>query len=200
MEQLEKHIESKTFKSVLPVNLVEKAKNILNNIEYPTTRNEHWKYTRLTKISKKNFSIDNQFNIDNIEDFKIIKEAFNVVFVNGFYQPNLSSNEEILGLEISPLVESNDDFIGKNIALENEIFNSLNTVYSTGGFVFKIKANNSIEKPIQIINILTGENIISSTRNSIYLEKNSKANFVQAYYSNNANQAFDNHINEYYLE
>jgi len=199
MENLNTHIESGNFQSVLPKNLVEKASEILKEIEYPTTRNEHWKYTRLTKISKKNFVINNQFKVDNIKDFKIIQNAYNLVFVNGFFQESLSSNEDLEGVEITPISNNNTDKIGENIKLETEIFNSLNTVYATGGFAIKIKSSNSIEKPIQIINISTNEHVISTTRNHFILEKNSKAFIVQTYFSNQANQIFDNHINEYLI-
>ena len=42
---------------ILSSELIEKAKKELVSIDYPTTKNENWKYTRVTKISKKDFTI-----------------------------------------------------------------------------------------------------------------------------------------------
>ena len=196
-----KNIQLNNNTPILSSELIEKAKKELLSIDYPTTKNENWKYTRVTKISKKDFTISENNTLSNIDKFKIIKESINIVFVNGFFSKSLSSeNFETEGLVIESVNEKNSKSIGKNVKLNNEIFNSLNTVFSTGGVSITIKRNSNIDKPIQIINIISGNHTCSSTRNIVLVEENSKAEIVQGFYSEDANQTFDNHITEFFLK
>ena len=196
-----KNIQLNNNIPILSSELIEKATKELVSIDYPTTKNENWKYTRVTKISKKDFTISENNTLSNIEKFKIIRDSINIVFVNGFFSKSLSSeNFETEGLVIESVNEKNSKSIGKNVKLNNEIFNSLNTVFSTGGVSITIKRNSNIDKPIQIINIISGNHTCSSTRNIVLVEENSKAEIIQGFYSEDANQTFDNHITEFFLK
>ena len=99
-----KNIQLNNNIPILSSELIEKARQELVNIDYPTTKNESWKYTRVTKISKKDFAINENNNISNIDKFKIIKDSINIVFVNGFFSQSLSSeNFETEGLVIETI-------------------------------------------------------------------------------------------------
>lgn len=196
-----KNIQLNNNIPILSSELIEKARQELVNIDYPTTKNESWKYTRVTKISKKDFAINENNNISNIDKFKIIKDSINIVFINGFFSQSLSSeNLKTDGLVIETINEKSSKLVGKNVELTNEIFNSLNTVFSTGGVSITIKKNSKIDKPIQIINIISNNNTCASTRNIVVAEENTKAEIVQGFFSETANQTFDNHITEYFLK
>jgi len=54
-----KLINANGFEGVLNNSLKEKASEVLENIKFPTTRTEVWKYTRLGKISKNQFDVKN---------------------------------------------------------------------------------------------------------------------------------------------
>ena len=196
-----KNIQLNNNTPILSSELIEKARKELASIEYPTTKNENWKYTRVTKISKKDFTVSEDNALSDVEKFKILKESIDIVFVNGFFSKSLSSvNFETEGLVIETVNEKNSKLIGKNIELSNEIFNSLNTVFSTGGVSITIKKNSKIDKPIQIINIISNNHTCASTRNIVIAEENSKAEIIQGFFSESAHQTFDNHITEYFLK
>ena len=65
----------------------QEALSKLNTLDFPTTRVEAWKYTRVTKISKKDFSIQKQ-HVSDISPFKVKNEScFSaVVPVSGWNQ------------------------------------------------------------------------------------------------------------------
>lgn len=193
-----KLINANGFESVLNDNLKTKAAAVLETIQFPTTRTEAWKYTRLTKISKNQFNVCKS-TLNSIEDFKIAKDAYTFVFLNGFYTPELSSKKLNENISVQSLDKIDASIVGKNILLENEIFNALNTRFSTGGIAITVKKNAVIELPIQILHITEGEKTCATTRNIIIAEDNSQSCFIEAFHSYNAENTLENSITEVFV-
>jgi Fe-S cluster assembly protein SufD len=191
-------IHSNGFEGVLNETLKSNASSVLETIQFPTTRTEAWKYTRLGKISNKKFNIQKGI-VTDISKFEISKEATTIVFVNGFIDSSLSSKEIPTGVEFKSITNSTFDF-GKNVKLENEIFNSLNTRFATDGFYIHIKSKTVLEKPLQVIHILTGEHTVANLRNVIICEKNSQAEIIQGFFTENAKESFTNVVTEIFVE
>ena len=191
-------INSNGFEGVLNEKLKSEALTILETIQFPTTRTEAWKYTRLGKISNKKFNVQ-KGDISDISKFQISKEATTIVFVNGFLDASLSSNEIQDGIEFKSITNSTIEF-GKNLKLENEIFHSLNTAYSTDGVYIHIKANAILNKPLQVIHLLTGEHCVANLRNVIICEKNAQAEVIQGFFTENAKESFTNVVTEIVVE
>lgn len=193
-------VKTNGFEGILPEQSKKNAETILESIQFPTTRTEAWKYTRLGKISNKIFRIE-QKTIADISKYSISKDAYTLVFVNGFLQTDCSELPQ--GLTITTLsadVKSTANYLGKNIKLENEVFNAINTQFATDGVFVHINKKCTIEKPIQIIHVLTGNNVISNLRNVIISENSSQAHIIQGYFSENAADSFTNVITEVFVE
>jgi Fe-S cluster assembly protein SufD len=168
----------------------------LEQLNFPTSRVEAWKYTRVTKISKKEFYIQSAA-IKSIDSFKIKNlDSHVLVFVNGFFQKELSSTTEETGIEISPLSNSTTVLTGHLDLPTDDVFNALNTAFSMDGVAIKIGAGKSLSKPVEVIHIQTGNAVISNSRNSIIAEKNTQAHILFNYYSENASQCFSNVVTE----
>ncbi len=200
-------INTNGFEGVLNESLKSKAFNILETIQFPTTRTEAWKYTRLGKISNKKFTIrQNEKDIfEDIADFEIAKNTTTLFFINGFYDPKLSKGEIPDGVTFSSITEHKSNpilksYIGKNVKIEDEIFNSINTSFATDGAFIHISAKTIVENPLQIIHILTGEHTIANLRNVIICEKNSKAHIIQGFFSEYSHESFSNVITEIFVE
>ena len=191
-------INSNGFEGVLNDTLKSRAFSILDTIQFPTTRTEAWKYTRLGKISNKKFKVQ-KGKVADISKFEISKEATTIVFINGFIDSSLSSNEIPSGIEFKSIANSTIDF-GKNVKLENEIFHSLNTAFATDGIYIHIKSKTVLEKPLQVIHILTGENTVAKLRNVIICEKNAQAEIIQGFFTENATESFTNVVTEIVVE
>lgn len=171
---------------------------------FPTTRTEAWKYTRTTRISNAHFSIQPSTDIASIDTYKIAGLTGSVlVFVNGFYSESLSEILPETGLQVSPLSQVTPDWIAenstKNIALEGEIFNAINTYYATDGVAISISKNIALQQSIQVIYITTGSNKIASSRNIIHVHENAHAHITFSYYGENSSQNFTNTISEIQL-
>lgn len=195
-------VKTNGFEGVLPEKLIKKASSVLETIQFPTTRTEAWKYTRLSKISNKKFSINKTY-LKDVSNYLIVKDTYTFVFVNGFLQDDLSVSQLPKGLTITSIqnrINNVENYIGKNITLENEVFNTLNTTYTTDGAYIHIHAKSIIEKPIQIIHILSGSRTIANMRNVIISDSSSQAHIIQGFFSENANESFTNVITEVFVK
>ncbi len=172
------------------------AQNTLATNQLPTTRMEAWKYTRVAKLGKTNYSSSEE-TIESIESYRIAADATTFVFVNGNFSEELSSDEIPEGVSISPLSACMEGEINSsNLVLEGEIFNALNTAFLTDGILIDIEAKAIVEKPIQIIHVLKGEASLSNFKTIIHAGAFSKAGIIQGFFAENAEKGFANVTSE----
>ena len=201
MEETKKfheRITTEGYTLVLPQELREKSFEILNETAFPTTKTEAWKYTRTTRISNGTFQLANP-TVQTVSPYLIEGLNGNVlVFVNGFYQAGLSTIKDTKGLHIASLASTPQDWVKANtkVTLEGEVFNALNTAFTTDGVCIEIAKNAIIEEPIQIIYITTGSTVLSSVRNILIANDNSEATVTMNYVGENAEANFTNVITE----
>ncbi|MCO5260267.1 MAG: Fe-S cluster assembly protein SufD [Crocinitomicaceae bacterium] len=173
------------------------AEDTLTELDFPTTRVERWKYTRVAKIANTQFSsrkdVVKQLNLP-------IQDAYTVVLVNGYFDKELSSKNLPEGVEISATSQSANNLLGKVATIKNEVFTALNTLYATDGVSLRIKAKTIVDKPIQLVHVITGENTIATVRNVLVSERFSEAEVVQVFLSENANASFTNNVSEIIVE
>ena len=172
------------------------ANHTLATTELPTTRTEAWKYTRVAKLGKTNYSSE-PAQVDSIDPFLIAKKATTVVFINGHFSEEFSSDEMPEGISISPLSACLEGEIPEStILLEGEIFSALNTAFLTDGILIDIDAKVNLETPIQIIHILKGEASLSNFKTIINAGDFSKATIIQGFFASEADKAFANVTSE----
>lgn len=179
--------------------LKEEALNVLSSTDFPTTKTEAWKYTRVGKIAALRALENDQQLVELPESFVIDKNAFTLVFENGIYNQALSSTGKPDGISIKPIstCSVNElELMGNRLKLDNEVFHSMNTAYANDGIYIRIEDNKQIETPIQILHILSGEQTVSNTRNLIIAGKFSKASIIQGFFTLNAVSSFNNVVTE----
>ncbi len=181
--------------------VLEQANTIINTLDFPTTKVERWKYTRVTKISNKTFTQDKTATIQSLPTLPL-KDAYNVVFVNGVYDARLSTTTFEAGLSVQPIdiAEEAKNYLGKMANIEDKVFAALNTAFATSGAFIKIDAKKVVEKPIQLVFISTGEHKVANLRNVVVADKFSQARITQVFLSENANECFTNSVSEYFME
>jgi Fe-S cluster assembly protein SufD len=183
--------------------LLEEAKEVLSNSDFPTTRNEAWKYTRVGRIA----SIKSEKNGNILStlpaEFNIDPSALTVVLENGKLITDLSNLTLEQGLTIKPLSECSADelgLIGKNVKLQGEIFNALNTLFMNEGLFIQIADKAQIEGALQIIHVTTGNATVSNIRHFIHCGRFAKASVIQGYFSKGSEGSFTNAITELEVE
>lgn len=172
------------------------AKNLLERASFPTTRDEHWKYTRLTKISKTNFT-QTAGNCESIDGLTVLNTNNRLVFVNGVYNAELSSRETIKGLTIAPISESGlcAEFNGQ-LPQNEEVFNAMNTLYATDGACIRIAKGAVIEQGVELMFLQVGEQTTAQVRNQIVVEEAAQAQVACSFQSLNAQDCFSNVVTQ----
>jgi Fe-S cluster assembly protein SufD len=185
------------------------ANKALENLEFPTTKTEYWKYTRIGKITNKSYGIQDEISNTqlDISNYLIPElDADIVVLVNGFFRADLSKIKSTDGIKISALREaihqSNSNvksYLGEIADSEKELFIALNTSCFTDGVFIEIGKNKGIEKPIHILNITNSNNLISNTRTLVKANDSSSVKIIESFVNLQGEESFTNNVSEFFL-
>ncbi len=162
----------------------------LLEMDFPTTRNEYWKYTRLGKISNAKFQNKSvQINDFDISQY-IISDEY-IIIENGRIRSDLSQfsqNNFVINF-LNPSEDSID------IKVNNQdVFNLLNASLFEVEVQITIEAKKNIEHSLQLIYVGHGENTMANNRLTITAEKSSSSNIISTFVSLDENVQFNNGI------
>lgn len=184
-----------------------------SELEFPTQKNEEWKYTNVSPILKHNFnhvynSAKPEITKDEIQ--KYLFDGFEyhlLVFINGIFSKELSNiNELPKGVVVDSLnnvLKSNPELIKEHISKYSKIdnsFNALNSAFSVDGYVVYVPDGKVVEKPVQVL-FLNGaekDEVLSLPRNIIIAENNSQVKVITSIYGYKKSTYLTNAVNEVY--
>ncbi|MDF1546714.1 MAG: Fe-S cluster assembly protein SufD [Bacteroidales bacterium] len=174
-------------------------------IDFPNKTEEEWRHTSINKILQHRFGLGKTVSLDKktVDLFTIPGlDAYRLVFINGYYNPDLSDEIEKAGkllVKSSAKVKKehpeifNKYYKSTDLGSEN-FFTTLNTAYATNGSFIYLPDNAVLDKPVHIINFSDGQDskTISQYRNVFYAGKNSKAQIVNSFHSLTVNYTLTN--------
>lgn len=179
------------------------------NTGFPTKKNEAWKYTSLNKILREDYSIfpksEKSIEYKDVQKYFIHDiDSYKIVFVDGKYASHLSQTTHdgidvcLMSAALSkskyqPVIENYFNKITPNDGL-----NALNTAFSNEGAYIHIKANESAERPIQIIHFSTGQEaaLLLQPRNLIVVDENAQVQIIERHQSLTENSTLTNSVTE----
>ena len=195
----------------------EKRKAALSNfskLEFPTVKDEEWKYTSIAPLLKHNFT-------PSIEKKSVSKELIKsnlfdemehslIVFINGYFSPEHSDllnlpKGVVLG-SIAAEIKSNNKILQEHFSKyaehQNNIFTALSTAYTEDGAFVHVPEGKIVEEPIHIIFVTTagGNKILIQPRNLFVAEKNSQVTIIEHYVSEEESIYFTNAVTEIVAE
>lgn len=170
---------------------------------FPTTHQEEWKYTNVAPIVKARFEpasegLDARPTIDaaRLREFSYEEsERSQLVFVNGFYRPELSSVEALpegvvatdiaLALKEEKHVDILREQLARSADYTENAFTALNTALLSGGAFLLIPKGVEAQPPIHLLFISdTSEGqSLSSPRLLVVGERGSSATIIESYVS-----------------
>lgn len=186
-----------------------------SELEFPTTKNEEWKYTNISPILKHNFNHPFNSVLPNLTKDQIQSYLFEgfeyhlLVFINGIFSESLSSIDELPDgsvvdslnnvLKNNPAIVEN--YISKYSKIDNS-FNALNSAYSVDGYVVYVPDGKIIDKPVQVLflNGADSDEVLSLPRNIIIAGRNSQVKVISSFYGYNKNTYLTNVVNEVYAD
>lgn len=159
--------------------IIADAKNTLLHLDFPTTKTEFWKYTRLAKLAQLRL---NQEKIrENEQVVAPLTDNGIVRITNGYIT---SFSKEIAGLTIIPFSKCSEQqlsLIGKKADQTQNIFLALNTLYSQEGLFIEVEENTKIEGVFQLLFHAHGENCFAPFRVFIHVKKGSAFKLIQQF-------------------
>ena len=177
-------------------NLRKRAMARFNELGFPTSRNEEWKYTDVAPIANSVFQPARRV-VDRLASDAAARaavkgiEACRLVFVNGYYEPGFSSPRRSLeGVEIGSLaaaLEGEGDWLEPHLAryagYEEHAFVALNTALMGDGAVLYVPPGRIPTAPIHLlfISVAGPEPAVSHPRILVVIGKGGQASIVESY-------------------
>jgi len=160
---------------------------------FPSLREEEWRYTNVAAIEKKLFSP--QLNDESVDvekqwlnDYRV-DDAFTVVLVNGRFSAELSTldglPDHISVMSMADALERQTDllekYFSKAVSNEEHSFIAFNTAWFSDGLFIHVPANQVLNKPIQLLHIVTQADLLASTRNIIVVDEMAEAVVIETF-------------------
>ena len=165
----------------------QKAMDTFVEVGLPGPRVEEWKYTNLSSMNSKTYNtLNNTDNVDASIQSKIADTYINdidgskVVFVDGYFQSDLSDIKKEEGLILSSLsdyIKSHGDDAKAllNVTREETSLTYLNSALMTDGYVINVKQGIKLSQPIQIIYVASENSADKALRNKNFINVNANA-------------------------
>lgn len=165
---------------------------------FPTRKDEEWRYTPLKAIAESSpvALVDTQISPQQIEPFaKAVPGAHLLVFVDGKFSSALSddlSSQDKLGLNIRLMEDLDSEsrkqaegIIVHSKLTDDNIFRHITNSLATSGLFIDLKPNADIEVPLHLLFVNTKQTSTSVTHpmNIIHLGQNSRLDIVQQFAS-----------------
>lgn len=159
------------------------ARTYLNTQDFPTTRVERFKYTRLTKLANGLSPLASIIDLEKLKSHQICADAIAIFIGNGTVI--LPSNELPKGLQID-FIQTASDLPQTNT---KDVFAAMNVLYAHSGVRIQVDKNMVIEQPIELIHVCSGA-YAGYTRHAISVAENAQATFIMTYASESCVDAF----------
>jgi Fe-S cluster assembly protein SufD len=185
-----------------------------SKLEFPTTRDEEWKYTSISPLLKYNFTPAE--HIPAVNGKQVNKLLFDrlehslLVFVNGFFSEELSDlkelPEEVIAGSIAAAIKDHSEIVEKHFSkyadYKDQIFTALSTAYTNDGAFIYVPDGKIVDKPVHILYISSSgnEKILSQPRNLIVAGKNSQVTVIEHFVSVDNGIYFTNTVTEIFVD
>lgn len=194
LKKIDRFVKTLTPTTIaLPKEQLELAKALLEQKDFPTTRDEAWKYTRVGKIA----AIEPSAEISSVSEslwqpYLNENSSAIVVLVNGQISHIHTGSSD--GLIITPLSEETDFQHTSISEAANDVFDALNLVYLNDGITLKVSNHSVIQKPVTLIHLITGAQTVHHSRVYITMGAHSKLEVIQRFINVGADT---NHANNH---
>ncbi len=178
---------------------------------FPTSKNEEYKYTDLSKLVGKKVDFSQRRKGSELDHEKVSDriveglDAYELTFVNGHFQVELSNLPELDGVRVSGFREALinyeqtlDDHFSKYASFEKDELVALNTGFSEDGSFIHIKKGQRLDKPVVLnyINDVHENQTQNYPRNLVVAEESSELTIIEIYHDLGEDTSFTNEVTE----
>jgi Fe-S cluster assembly protein SufD len=187
------------------------AINRFEELGFPTTRDEEWKYSSVKDLTSEayHFNAQSSLQLADLQDLKIPEQVANILyFVNGHYKPELSSivssSDKIIVDSLQNAYKENPELVNSyfnDLVDDSDAFTSLNTAFASDGVFIHVPDNQVVEHPVvlRFISDARQENVGSQPRNIIIVGENAQVKVAEAFRTLGDQRSFTNSVTEIYV-
>ncbi len=180
-------------------------------VGFPTTRDEDWRFTNLSPVTRTPFRLAsgsaNQFTVSDLVRWRMENAAARLVFVDGAFEPGLSNWTSLpkgvtvngLARETASQPEAVRRHLGRYLDIDRDPFSALNTAFARDGAYVHVARGVVVERPIHLLFVSTAGSSPAMThpRNLVVVEDEGQATVIEDYISvGNDIPAFSNAATE----
>ena len=174
------------------------AVNRLGVLKLPTLRDEAWRFTDISPLTKHALSpaLGASFlEAADIAHFFIEEASTRLVFVDGLYAPQLSSvtsaasNSGVVVSNLATLLATHPAaieatiaaHIGRHAAFRDDVFAALNSAFLHDAAVIVVPRNVALAAPVHLLFIATQKEVVSNPRCLVVAESGSAVTVIEDY-------------------
>ncbi len=175
-------------------------------LSVPTTRDEEWRFTDISPLTKLSFQpVRTAISLQaaDIERFYLEAAATRLVFVDGVYAPQLSSPAKDGGVLVTNLATAVTahpaaikPHLGRHTEFRNNLFAALNTAFLHDGALIAVPRNASVAAPVHLLFIATQKEAVSYPRCLLVAESGSAVTVIEDYVALQEEEYFTNAVTE----
>ncbi|MGZ5056364.1 MAG: Fe-S cluster assembly protein SufD [Methylobacter sp.] len=160
---------------------------------FPSPREEEWRYTNVSGIEKKLFLPQASLTAGEIDAERLkacqLQDAWVVVLVNGHFSAELSVltdlPEAVSVMSMADALAKQPDevrkYLGSAANQSEHSFIAFNTAWFTDGLFVHMPAKQVLDRPIQLLHIVTGIDAMATTRNIIIVDEMAQAKVIETF-------------------
>jgi Fe-S cluster assembly protein SufD len=163
-----------------------------NALSVPTTRDEEWRFTDLTPLTRLQLRAPGapaELAPEAILPYIVPEAGARIVFIDGVFAPTLSSTVSArLGVRISPLsvalkheAARLEPYLARLAQFERNVFVALNTAHLRDGAVVIVSKNEICDKPVHILHIATQADTAAYPRCIVIAEPGADCTVIEEY-------------------
>jgi Fe-S cluster assembly protein SufD len=172
-----------------------RAEALMEFIErgFPSPREEEWRYTNVSAIEKKRFSPSTSLSAGGIDAEWLksyqLQDAWVLVLVNGHFSAELSVldgvPEAVSVMSMADALTEQPDQVQKHLGLavsqSEHGFIAFNTAWFTDGLFVHVPAKLVLDRPIQLLHIVTEADAMATTRTIIIADEMAEAKVIETF-------------------
>ncbi len=149
---------------------------LFDGLDFPTTREESWKYNRTGQLSSRNWKFSKAQEIPLLP-FNLLNYPNRIVFINGTFTPLHSNIQPWKGIEL------NTDVVVSDVANKRpqDAFEALSLTFPQSGLNIRVRSGVEPGVEIAVFHLFTGRDTISQPVNNILVENGSRLQITEFY-------------------
>lgn len=164
------------------------GRSLYESSEFPTRKDEYWKYTRTNQIATKKWKFSGNSEAHLPEDLPLAK--YRLVFVNGVFDSDKSTLPQVEGLRFLPFTSSDEP--ASQISAKPHIFEALNSAMPQDGYILELSENIVVDDFIQVVFLYDGDTVVSQPRSVITLDEGANLKLTEFHIHGSTGATFAN--------